>query len=119
MNNVSLAPGEGTLDDLVADTADGVLLLTNRSWSIDDRRLDFSFGCEVAYEVQGRPARPAVPQPDVRRPHTRLLGAPATRWARDCAVWGVPNCGKGQPMQVARVGHGAPTARFRATVGVR
>ncbi len=118
MNNVSLAPGEGSLDDLVADTADGVLLLTNRSWSIDDRRLDFSFGCEAAYEVRGgrlgrlyRNAGYTGRTPDFWG-SCDALGA-------DLHVWGVPNCGKGQPVQVARVGHGAPTGRFRARVGAR
>lgn len=118
MNNVSLAAGEGTLEDLVADTVDGVLLQTNRSWSIDDRRLDFSFGCEVAYEVRhGRLGRM------YRNP--TYAGRTPDFWSScdavgaDVRVWGVPNCGKGQPMQVARVGHGAPTARFRTTVGVR
>lgn len=118
MNNVSLASGEGTLDDLVADTADGVLLQTNRSWSIDDRRLNFSFGCEAAYEVRGgqlgrlyRNATYAGRTPDFWG-SCDAVGA-------DWRVWGVPNCGKGQPMQVARVAHGAATARFRTTVGVR
>ena len=118
MNNVSLAPGEGSLDDLVADTADGVLMLTNRSWSIDDRRLDFSFGCEVAYEVKGGQLGRLYRNPTYAG-RTPDFWSSCDALGADVRVWGVPNCGKGQPMQVARVGHGAPTARFRATVGVR
>ncbi len=118
MNNVSLAPGEGDLDDLVADTADGVLMLTNRSWSIDDRRLDFSFGCEVAYEVRhGRLGR--MYRNPTYAGRTPRFWSSCDAVGADVRVWGVPNCGKGQPMQVARVGHGAPTTRFRAAVGGR
>ncbi len=122
MNNVSLHPGpdpDAGLTDLVADTADGVLLLTNRSWSIDDRRDNFQFGCEVAYEVRGgqrgrlyRNGTYAGRCLDFWRSCDALGGR------GDWTVWGVPNCGKGQPGQVARVAHGAPTGRFRATVGV-
>ena len=118
MNNVSLAPGEGGLDDLVGDTADGVLLLTNRSWSIDDRRLDFSFGCEAAYEiVNGRLGR--LYRNATYSGRTPVFWGSCDALGADVRVWGVPNCGKGQPLQVARVGHGAPTGRFRATVGAR
>jgi len=53
MNNVSLMPGEWTLDDLIADTDDGIYMITNKSWSIDDRRLNFQFGTELAYEIKG------------------------------------------------------------------
>jgi TldD protein len=122
MNNVNLLPGDDdavTQEDLVADTADGVLLLTNRSWSIDDRRDNFQFGCEAAYEITGgqrgrlyRNGTYAGRCVDFWRSCDALGGR------ADWRVWGVPNCGKGQPTQVARVAHGAPTGRFRATVGV-
>ncbi|MEP6697166.1 MAG: TldD/PmbA family protein [Pseudonocardiales bacterium] len=122
MNNVSLHPGldgGAGLAELVGDTADGFLMETNRSWSIDDRRDNFQFGCEVAYEIRhgqrGRMYRNGTYAGrclDFWR-SCDALGGPA-----DLRVWGVPNCGKGQPGQVARVAHGAPTGRFRATVGV-
>ncbi len=114
MVNVNLEPGEaGTLDDLIADTKDGVLMDTNQSWSIDDRRLNFQFGCQVAWEIK-------------RGKRTRLLKNPVYQgstpefWAACDAVcgqsewhlWGVPHCGKGEPMQLARVGHGVAPARF-------
>jgi TldD protein len=120
MNNVSLQPREGDRASIVADTEDGFLLLTNRSWSIDDKRLNFQFGCEVAYEIRGgelgrmyRNSTYAGRTPDFWG-SCDALGGPS-----DWQVWGVPNCGKGQPSQTARVAHGAPTGRFRATVGVR
>ena len=53
MTNVHLEPGQGTLDELVADTPDGLLLSVNRSWSIDDRRVNFQFGVEAAWEIRG------------------------------------------------------------------
>jgi TldD protein len=120
MNNVSLQPREGDLASIIADTDDGVLLLTNRSWSIDDKRLNFQFGCEVAYEVRGGRLGRMYRNPTYagRTPDfwgsCDALGGPS-----DWKVWGVPNCGKGQPSQTARVAHGASTGRFRATVGIR
>ena len=120
MNNVSLQPREGDRASIIADTEDGFLLLTNRSWSIDDKRLNFQFGCEVAYEIRGgqlgrmyRNSTYAGRTPDFWGSCDALGGG------SDWRVWGVPNCGKGQPSQTARVAHGAPTGRFRATVGVR
>ena len=120
MNNVSLQPKEGDLASIVADTPSGVLMQTNRSWSIDDRRLNFQFGCEAAYDVRHgrigqlyRNASYAGRTPDFWG-SCDALGGPG-----DWQVWGIPNCGKGQPAQVSRVAHGAATGRFRATVGVR
>ena len=120
MNNVSLQPGDaGSLDDLVADTDDGVLLATNRSWSIDDKRLNFQFGCEAAYEVRhGRLGR--LYRNPTYSGRTPVFWNACDALGSDWVVWGVPNCGKGQPMQTARVAHGAPTGRFRGvTTGAR
>lgn len=114
MNNVSLLPGEVTLDELIADTDDGVYMITNRSWSIDDKRLNFQFGTELAYEIKagklGRMLKGAT-----------YTGITPKFWAGCDAicnedhwhVWGTPNCGKGQPGQTAHTGHGAAPARFR------
>ena len=113
MNNVSLQPGDGgSMDDLVADTDDGVLLCTNRSWSIDDKRLNFQFGCEAAYEIRhGRRGR--LFRNPTYSGRTPVFWGACDGLGSDFTVWGVPNCGKGQPMQTARVAHGAPTGRFR------
>lgn len=120
MNNVSLQPGDaGSLDDVIADTDDGVLLATNRSWSIDDRRLNFQFGCEAAYEIRhGRLGR--LYRNPTYSGRTPVFWNACDALGSDWKVWGVPNCGKGQPMQTARVAHGAPTGRFRGvTTGAR
>jgi len=120
MNNVSLMPGQWTLDDLIADTDDGIYMLTNKSWSIDDRRLNFQFGTELAYEIKngklGRMLKNAT--------YTGITpqfwgGCDAVCNAEDWNVWGTANCGKGQPGQVAHTGHGTAPARFRdVQVGV-
>ncbi len=121
MNNVSLEPREGTLDSIVADTDDGVLLMTNKSWSIDDRRVNFQFGCELAYEIRhGRLGRMYRNPTYAARTTDFWRSCDAVGGQEDWRVWGVPNCGKGQPPQVARVAHGAATGRFRGiAVGMR
>jgi TldD protein len=114
MTNVSLLPHEGSLEDLIADVDEGIYMATNKSWSIDDKRKNFQFGCEIAWEIKnGRLGRM------LRNP--RYTGITTEFWfscdaiagADEWRVWGTPNCGKGQPGQTIRVGHGASPARFR------
>jgi TldD protein len=114
MTNINLLPGTWRLEDLIADTDEGIFMDTNRSWSIDDRRLNFQFGCEIAWEIK-------------RGKRTRLLRNPiytgiTPEFWRSCdavcgeehwVLWGTPNCGKGEPGQIAHTGHGASPARFR------
>ena len=120
MTNVSIEPGTWKLDDLIADTDDGIFLEMNRSWSIDDRRYNFQFGTEVGYEIKkgklGRLLR-----------NTTYTGITPEFWnscdavcdADHWTMWGTPNCGKGQPGQIGHTGHGASPARFRnVRVGV-
>ena len=74
MTNINLLPKPGmSLDEIVADTDDGLYLASNRSWSIDDRRLNFQFATEVAYEIKGGGEGPAVQEPDLHRDHLRVL----------------------------------------------
>ena len=120
MTNISLQPGEWTLDDLIADTDDGIYMITNKSWSIDDKRLNFQFGTELAYEIKkgklGRMLKNAT-YTDIT-PHF-WGNCDAICNADHWHVWGTPNCGKGQPGQTAHTGHGAAPARFRnVQVGV-
>ena len=121
MTNVHLEPGQGTLDELVADTADGVLLSINRSWSIDDRRVNFQFGVEAAWGIKGGRLGRLYRNATYDGRTTQFWGSlDAVCGPEAWVVWGVPNCGKGQPYQNARVGHGAAPARFRDVhVGVR
>jgi TldD protein len=113
MTNVSVLPGPHTLDE-VFDVDRGIYMETNRSWSIDDKRYNFQFGCEIAWEIRnGRRARM------LRNP---TYSGITTEFWNSCerianrenwTLWGVPNCGKGQPEQVMGTGHGASPARFR------
>jgi len=121
MTNVSLEPGDaGTLQDLIADTEDGLYLETNRSWSIDDRRLHFQFGTEVAYEIKDGALGRMLRNPSYAGVTPQFWGAmDAVCSASDWHLWGLANCGKGEPGQLMRVSHGAAPARFRdVQVGV-
>ena len=120
MTNVSLEPGTWKLDDLIADTDDGIYMSINKSWSIDDRRLNFQFGVEMAYEIkQGKLGR-ILKNATYTGITPQFWGSCDAICGRDeWTVWGTPNCGKGEPMQVMRTGHGAAPARFRnVQVGV-
>jgi TldD protein len=123
MTNVSLLPdpkGPADLEALIADTDDGIYMETNRSWSIDDKRLHFQFGTEIGWEIkQGRRGRmlknPSYGgiTPSFWKSCNAICGPAA--WT----LWGTPNCGKGQPAQTIGTGHGASPARFRRVdVGV-
>jgi TldD protein len=121
MTNVGLLPGEGSLDEIIADTRDGILMSTNRSWSIDDRRLNFQFGCEIAWEIKNGKRGRMLRNPTYTGITPQFWGT-MDRLAGEAELvhWGTPNCGKGQPMQVAHTGHSAAPARFsNVRVGVR
>jgi len=114
MINVSLEPGTWKLEDLIADTDHGIYMDMNRSWSIDDRRLNFQFGTEVAYEIKGGKLGRLFKNAIYTGLTPEFWGQCDAVCNRDLwVVWGTPNCGKGQPMQVAHTGHGAAPARFR------
>src|SRR5439155_1560475 len=111
MTNLNLEPGEGTREDLIGEVDDGLYLETNKSWSIDDKRLNFQFGTQVAWEIKrgrlGRMLRDAT-----------YTGITPQFWGSLDAVagpeaWvvsGLTNCGKGQPGQSAHVSESAASA---------
>ncbi len=120
MTNVNLEPGTWEFDDLIADTDDGIYMELNKSWSIDDKRLNFQFGTEIAYEIKNGKMGALLK-------NATYTGITPQFWAGCDAVcnknhwniWGTANCGKGQPSQTAHVGHGTAPARFRnVRVGV-
>lgn len=121
MTNVSIEPREGTLADILGDTKDGIFMATNRSWSIDDKRVNFQFGCEIAWRIKDGKLTELYRNPNYAGITTEFWGScDAVGGREDWTLWGTPNCGKGQPPQTARVGHGAAPARFRnVQVGVR
>jgi TldD protein len=121
MTNINLLPKPGmSLDDIVTATDDGLYLASNRSWSIDDRRLNFQFATEVAYEIKSGKKGRLFKNPT-------YTGITYEFW-RSCdavgdessyVMRGTPNCGKGEPGQGAHVGHACSGARFRdVEVGV-
>ena len=114
MTNVSLLPGRWSFDDLLADTDDGVLMETNRSWSIDDRRYQFQFSTEVGWEIKGGKKGRMLKNPSYSGITTEFWNScDAICKLDEWALWGTPNCGKGQPMQTMGTGHGASPSRFR------
>jgi TldD protein len=117
MTNISILPGESplSLEGLVASTDRGILMQTNRSWSIDDKRYNFQFGCEVGWEIKDGKRIRMVKNPLYSGITTDFWNSMDAICSRDeWTLWGTPNCGKGQPQQVMGTGHGAAPARFRS-----
>jgi len=121
MTNINLEPGEWEFDDLIADTDEGFYLETNKSWSIDDRRVNFQFGCELAREIKNGKLGQVYKNSNYTGITTEFWGGLDAVCNRNhWVIWGTPNCGKGQPSQTAHVAHGTAPARFRGVeVGVR
>jgi TldD protein len=118
MTNTSLEPGTSSLEELF-DVPHAIYMETNKSWSIDDKRYNFQFGCEVAWEIRyGKRVR-MLKNPVYSGISTQFWNACEAIGNRDnWTLWGVPNCGKGQPEQVMGTGHGASPSRFgRIAVG--
>jgi TldD protein len=116
MTNVSLLPREKslTLEQLIAGTDCGVLMQTNRSWSIDDKRYNFQFGCEIGWEIKNGKRARMLKNPSYSGITTEFWNSLDAICSRDeWTLWGTPNCGKGQPQQVMGTGHGAAPSRFR------
>ena len=113
MANLNLEPGKSTMDELVSSVENGVLMDTNSSWSIDDSRNKFQFGCELGRIIKDGEIKGLVKNPNYR-------GISANFW-RNLAgvgdestfeVWGTPYCGKGEPNQSIFVGHASPACVF-------
>jgi TldD protein len=116
MTNISLLPGTWAFEDLLADTDDAILMETNRSWSIDDRRYQFQFSTEIGWEIKGGKKARMLKNPSYSGITTEFWNSCDAICNRDdWTLWGTPNCGKGQPMQTMGTGHGASPARFRNT----
>jgi TldD protein len=113
MTNVNLEPGSASLDELLRDVKRGYLLATNKSWSIDDRRLNFQFTTEIGWEITNGKLGAIFKNPLYTgiTPHFWQRCAGVTNRAT-WRLWGIPNCAKGEPMQLMHVGHGASFARF-------
>ena len=116
MTNISILPTEKplTLEQLITSTDHAILMQTNRSWSIDDKRYNFQFGCEIGWEIKNGKRVRMVKNPSYSGITTEFWNSMDALCSRDeWTLWGTPNCGKGQPQQVIGTGHGASPARFR------
>ena len=114
MTNINLEPGDGKLEDIIADTRDGIYFVSPTSPSIDEKRLNYHIGAEIGWRIKNGRLTEMIKRPS-------YTGISYEIW-RNCDaicgkenwdVWGIPNCGKGDPMQTIYVGHGTAPARFR------
>ena len=114
MANINIEPGTSSMDEMIAATEKGVLMQTNRSWSIDDYRNKFQFGCEYGKLIENGKITKTVKNPNYRGISTpfwkalKMVGDEST-----FEIWGSFYCGKGEPNQIIRVGHAIPTCLFQ------
>jgi len=120
MTNINLEPGDWTLEGIIRDTKRGVLLNTPKSWSLDDKRVNFHFGCEIGFEIVDGALGRMLRNGAYTALTPQFWGAcDAVAGPSEWHVWGTPGCAKGEPVQIAHVGHGAAPARMRGIkVGV-
>lgn len=113
MANLNLEPGTASFADLISEIEDGVYMEANRSWSIDDQRYKFQFGCEYAKRIKNGRLTQTLRNPNYRATtpefwHKLVRVGNESTWE----MYGTPYCGKGEPNQAVRVGHGSPTCVF-------
>jgi len=114
MSNVSIEPGETPYEEIVASTRDGLLVDMNRSLSIDETRGAFRFGSEIGWEIRdGKLGRMLKNCTFSGKTLEFWAGCDAVADRASFHVYGLPSCNKGEPLQVAHVGHGTVPARFR------
>ena len=114
MANINLEPGDCSLGDMIASVERGVLMDSNRSWSIDDYRRKFQFGCEYAKMIEGGKITHTLRNPNYR-------GITLPFWhnlekvgdEKTVAAYGSSYCGKGEPNQAIKVGHSSPACLFK------
>ena len=113
MANLNIEPGDSTVDEMIASVERGIFMETNKSWSIDDYRNKFQFGCEYARLIEDGQITRTVKNPNYRgicTPFWNKLKMVGNHDTFD--VLGSFYCGKGEPNQVIRVGHAVPTCLF-------
>lgn len=114
MANLNIEPGETSLAKMIESVEYGVVMHSNISWSIDDSRNKFQFGCEYGQLIEKGKVTKTVRNPNYR-------GISATFWRNlelvgdrsTFEMYGTPYCGKGEPNQAIRVGHASPACLFK------
>ncbi len=121
MPSISILPGKYELEELFEGIDNGLFISTNKSWSIDDKRINFQFGAEIAYEIKSGKLTGKIYKNPIYSGITPEFWGSCDGVANEkyWTVYGTPNCGKGEPMQSAHVSHGSSPTRFRnVKVGV-
>ena len=114
MTNINLDPGDWTLDEMIEDTKRGLYAEMVGSWSIDDKRLNFQFATEIAYDIENGSVGQIYKNPTYTGITYEFWGnCDAIASEDEWRLWGVPNCGKGEPGQMMHVGHGVAPSRFQ------
>src|SRR5438128_5480571 len=114
MTNVSLEPGDWDYDEMIDATSDGDLIVTNYSWSIDQKRYNFQFNTEKGYRIRNGSIGEMVRGPTYSGITPEFWNScDAIANKKSWVLWGTPNCGKGQPGHTTRTGHGASPSRCR------
>ena len=119
--NLSLMPGDSSFDEMVKSIKNGLYMETNKSWSIDQQRLNFQFGCEIAYEIKDGKLTGKIFKNPIYQGITPEFWNSCDMIAsyKEWDIWGVMNCGKGQPMQTVEMSHGSSFTKFKSVqVGV-
>ncbi len=112
MTNVNLEPGDKKLEELIEGIDEGIMMDVNKSWSIDEKRLNFQFGCEIAWKIEKGKIKEMLKNPI-------YFGITPNFWnscdgiGEKAELFGILNCGKGEPGQTMHVAHATPPARFR------
>lgn len=113
MANINVEPGDCTFEELIGGIESGVFMESNRSWSIDDQRYKFQFGCEYARRIENGQLTTTLRNPNYRATTPQFWQSLVKVGDRGTwRVYGTPNCGKGEPNQIMRVGHAAPVCAF-------
>jgi predicted Zn-dependent protease len=113
MANINMEPGSSSLKEMIAQTEKGIYMEANNSWSIDDYRNKFQFGCEFARLIENGKLTKVVKNPNYRGITVPFWNSlKAVGGAPEVEIYGSPWCGKGEPSQVIRVGHSAPPCLF-------
>ena len=113
MANINLEAGESSFEELISSVKHGVYMESNKSWSIDDYRNKFQFGCEYGRLIEDGELTKVVKNPNYRGISTPFWNSLKGVGNNDTfGIYGTPNCGKGEPNQVIRVGHASPMCLF-------
>ena len=113
MANINLEPGNSSFDEIIGAVENGVYMESNRSWSIDDYRNKFQFGCEYAKLIENGKMTKTLRNPNYRGISNPFWNSLKIVGDNDpFGIYGTPNCGKGEPNQVIRVGHASPVCMF-------